>query len=67
MFQLADRALGGQLESKIRRWRDAGVSLRSIQALLTEELGVKPALETVRQWVRFAEESAPNGGEGEAA
>ncbi len=61
MFVLADRAVDGQLAAMIRRWRTAGVSLRSIQALLEEELGVKPALETVRQWVRIAEGADANG------
>lgn len=59
-FLLADRVMGGNLEQNIRRWRSAGVSLRAMQALLTEELGVRPALETVRSWVRAVEQS--NGG-----
>lgn len=63
MFRLADKALGGQLREKILRWRAAGVSLRSIQALLTEDLGIKPALETVRQWVRVSEGLAEDNGD----
>lgn len=55
MWHLADRVLDGQLEEKLRRWRDAGVSLRAIQRLLGQELGVTPALETVRRWVRDVE------------
>lgn len=68
MFLLADQVLGGQLAARLRAWREAGVSLRSIQALLEIELGVKPALETVRGWVKSAEaDGDQNGGEGEAA
>lgn len=58
MFILADRVLDGELEPRIRRWREAGVSLRAIQALLAHDLGTKPALETVRRWVRFIEDGA---------
>lgn len=55
LFQLADKALDGQLEQKLRTWRAAGISLRSVQALLEMELGVRPALETVRGWVKQAD------------
>lgn len=55
LYHLADRVLNRQLGEKLCRWRDAGVSLRSIQALLEDELEVRIALETVRRWVKFAE------------
>lgn len=61
MYRLADRILDGGLEAKLRRWRAAGVSLRSIQLLLEELLGVRLALETVRRWVHDLDE------DGEAA
>lgn len=55
MFLLADRIYDGNLKPQLRQWRAAGVSLRAIQALLSDQLGRKPALETVRRWVRVAE------------
>jgi hypothetical protein len=66
MYVLADRVLDGQLEARLRQWRAAGVSLRSIQALLEHDLGIKPALETIRRWLRDLEND-PDNGDTEAA
>lgn len=55
LFILADQLLGGELPTKLQRWRQAGVSLRSIQRLLEHDLGVRIALETIRRWVAAVE------------
>lgn len=56
MFHLCDRIYEGRLEETLRRWKQAGVSLRSIQSLLELELGVKIALETIRRWFASIED-----------
>lgn len=64
LFQLVDRALGGQLEAMLRSWVRAGVSRRAAAKLLTEALdGVQIAPETIRRWMT----DLPDDANGEAA
>lgn len=51
-YQLVDRALGGELDSRLETWRRARVSKRAAAALLCEELGgisINP--DTIRRWM----------------
>lgn len=48
-FPLADRALGGTLTKRLRRWHNEGKSLHGISALLRDE-GIEVSTETVRRW-----------------
>lgn len=59
LYLLADRALDGQLEDLLRRWRDAGVTRRTAARLLAQELdGIEISYETVRRWINdLAEEN----------
>jgi hypothetical protein len=52
LFLLADRALDGQLESKLRLWAEAGVSRRAASRLLFAELGVELDPVTVSRWMK---------------
>lgn len=51
LYQLADRALGGQLADRLRLWHGAGVSRRAAANLLAEELGVELNPVTVHRWM----------------
>jgi len=48
-FPLADRALGGTLERRLRRWRKEERSYDAIARLLADE-GIQVTDETVRRW-----------------
>ncbi len=50
MYPLADRALGGTLERRLRRWRKEGRSYEQIARAVGDE-GIDVSGETIRKWV----------------
>jgi hypothetical protein len=49
-YRLVDVLLGGDLETRLRKWRAAGVSYRAIANLLEEETGERYTYDTIRRW-----------------
>lgn len=49
VFPLADRALGGTLERRLRKQREAGTAYKAIANDLQED-GIDVSGETVRKW-----------------
>lgn len=49
VFPLADRALGGTLERRLRKLRESGLAYKAIADDLAED-GIDVSGETVRKW-----------------
>lgn len=73
LYQLADRALNGQLRSLLERWAEDRINRRHAARLLTERLGgIAISPDTLDRWMTQAaadREQAPkaNGDESTAA
>lgn len=52
LFKLADRALGGTLEERLRTYAAAGVPRRAAARLINDELGVDINPQTIQRWMR---------------
>lgn len=64
LFKLADRALGGTLEQRLRTYAAAGVPRRAAARLINAELGVDINPQTIQRWMQdIVEEDEPNGDE----
>lgn len=62
LFKLADRALGGTLEERLRTYAAAGVPRRAAARLINDELGVDINPQTIQRWMRDITDE-PNGDE----
>lgn len=60
VYELVDRIMEGALADWLRRHDAAHVSNRAMAALLSDEIGVTLAHDTIRRWLNWLEDE-PNG------